>query len=160
MNKLLFPVLIIVLGLFLYSPVFSLEEISFPDVTYVITEKGEWILKSVYESKLKAQALLELKKENQLSGYATYYGTTSKFQGRKTASGEIFDRNLMTAAMNGIKFGTKVKVTNLANNKSIIVKINDRMGSVKNKIDLSSGAFKKIANLSTGRIKVSIEIIK
>ena len=160
MSKILFSVLIIIFSLFLYFPVFSLEEISFPDVTYVVTEKGEWILKSVYESKLKAQTLLELKKENEISGYATYYGTTSKFQGRKTASGEKFDRALMTAAMNNIKFGTKVKVTNLANNKSIVVKINDRMGSVKNKIDLSSGAFKKIANLSTGRIKVNIEVLK
>jgi len=140
--------LIVAFGLFLYSPVFSLEEVSFPDATYVITEKGEWVLKS------------ELKKGTELSGYATYYGSTSKFQGKKTASGEKFDRNLMTAAMNGIKFGTKVKITNLANNKFIIVKINDRMGSTKNKIDLSSGAFKKIANLSTGRIKVNIEIIK
>jgi len=152
--------LIVTFGLFLYSPVFSLEEASFPDATYVITEKGEWVLKSVYELDLKAKALSELKKENKFSGYATYYGSTSKFQGKKTASGEKFDRNLMTAAMNGIKFGTKVKVTNLANNKFIIVKVNDRMGNIKNKIDLSSGAFKKIANLSTGRIKVNIEILK
>ena len=84
MNKALFPLLIVVFGLFLYSPVFSLEEISFPDATYIITEKGEWILKSELENKNKL-----------LSGYATYYGSTSKFQGRKTASGEKFDRNLM-----------------------------------------------------------------
>ncbi len=144
--------------MFFYSQAFALEEISFPDAIYVFVD-GTYIKKDIYEASLKTKTLLENKNKT-INGYATYYGTTRKFQGKKTASGERFNRNLMTAAMNGIKFGTKVKVTNLTNNKYIIVKINDRMGSVKNKIDLSSGAFKKIANLSTGRIKVKIEILK
>ena len=62
--------------------------------------------------------------------------------------------------MNGIKLGTYVKVTNTKNNKFVIVKINDRMGSKKNIIDLSVSGFKKIANLSTGRIKVKVEILE
>ena len=92
------------------------------------------------------------------NGYGTYYGSTDLFQGRKTASGEIFDRNLMTCAMNGIKLGTYLRVTNLANNKSIVVKANDRMGTAHgNIIDLSMKAFEKIAELRTGRIFVKIE---
>lgn len=92
------------------------------------------------------------------NGYGTYYGSTGKFDGKLTASGEIFDRNLMTCAMNGIKFGTKLKVTNLANSKFVIVKVNDRMGTYHgNSIDLSVKAFEKIAKLSTGKIWVKIE---
>ena len=92
------------------------------------------------------------------NGYGTYYGSSNLFQGRKTASGEIFDRNLMTCAMNNIKLGTYLRVTNLANNKSIVVKANDRMGtSHGNSIDLSMKAFEKIAELRTGKIWVKIE---
>ena len=91
-------------------------------------------------------------------GYGTFYGTTDIFHGKQTASGEIFDRNLMTCAMNGIKFGTNLKVTNIANNQYIIVKVNDRMGTYHgNSIDLSVKAFEKIAKLSTGKIWVKIE---
>lgn len=149
-----------ILSLIFTSNAFALEEIVFPDGVYVQDSDGGYIKKSEYEKKLKAQKDKIEKEKNTKTGYATYYGTTKKFQGKKTASGEIFNRVLMTAAMNGIAFGTKVKVTNLSNNKSIIVKVNDRMGSTKNIIDLSSGAFSKIASLSTGRVKVSVEIIK
>jgi len=161
-NKILFPLLIIVC-LFSYSYSFALEEISFPDATYVITENGKCIEKDVYNANLKLESEKKKEESNDTkikSGYATFYGSTGKFEGRKTASGEKFYKKLMTAAMNNVKFGTKVKVTNLKNNKSVIVKINDRMGSQKNIIDLSSGAFKKISNLSAGRIKVNVEVIE
>lgn len=162
MNKILFP-LIIISCLFSCSYVFALEEVSFPDAVYVITDNGKCIEKSIYEANLKLEN--EKKKEENSnvkikSGYATFYGSTGKFEGKKTASGEKFYKKLMTAAMNNIKLGTKVRVTNLENNKSVIVKINDRMGSQKNIIDLSSGAFKKISNLSVGRIKVNVEVIE
>lgn len=165
----------IILGLSLFSNnVFALEEINFPDATYII-DNGKLIEKSEYYKGLEEQKKKE-EKENSIfkqyipigsklnediclvEGYSTYYA--NKFHGRKTASGEVYNKNLMTAAMNGIKLGTKVKVTNLTNNKSIIVKVNDRIGSKKNVIDLSPAAFKKIANLSTGRVKVNIEILK
>lgn len=91
-------------------------------------------------------------------GYGTFYGTTNVFQGKQTASGEIFDRDLMTCAMNGIDFGTYLKVTNLLNNKYVIVKVNDRMATYHgNSVDLSVKAFDKIASLSTGKIWVKIE---
>lgn len=131
---------------------YIIEEISFPDITYIVLDNGEWIEKNEYEKKIK---------KNIVNGYATYYGdpSSNKFHGKQTASGEIFDRNLMTAAMNNIKLGTVVKVTNKANNNSVIVKINDRMGATKSVIDLSYGAFKKIADIKTGRILVDIEIL-
>lgn len=91
-------------------------------------------------------------------GYGTYYGTTDVFHGKTTASGETFDRNLMTCAMNGVKFGTYLKVTNIMNNQYVIVKVNDRMGTYHgNTIDLSVKAFEKISKLSVGRLWVKIE---
>lgn len=90
------------------------------------------------------------------ANYATYYG--DKFHGRKTANGERFDQNAITCASNRHKFGTRLKVTNTANGKSVVCRVNDRGGFAKHgvSIDLSKGAFKKIAPLSDGKIKVTI----
>lgn len=90
------------------------------------------------------------------ANYASYYG--DKFHGRKTANGERFDQNAMTCASNRHKFGTRLKVTNKANGKSVICRVNDRGGFGKygTTLDLSKGAFKKIAPLSDGKIKVTI----
>lgn len=135
--------------------------ISFGDKIFIKNGYGQWIDPSVIVAVPK-DPIIEKKiiKSSTVEGYSTYYGSTKKFQGRKTASGEIFDRNKLTAASNIFKLGSYVKVTNPTNNKSVVVKINDRMGSKKNIIDLSVAGFKKIANLSTGRIKVRIELIK
>ena len=93
------------------------------------------------------------------SGKASYYAT--KFQSKKTASGELYDRAKKTAAHNKLPFGTKVKVTNTKNSKSVIVKINDRGPHVKGRIiDLSGSAFSSIANFDDGVIEVKIEVIK
>ena len=81
-----------------------------------------------------------------------------------TASGEYFDENALTAAMWKVPFGTKVKITNLRNGKSVIVRINDR-GPAKRlvrqgrMIDLSKGAFMKLASLKKGIIEVKVEIL-
>lgn len=91
-------------------------------------------------------------------GKVSYYG--KKFHGKKTASGEIFDMNKMTcAAIKEYPLGSKLKVTNIRNNKSVIVRVNDRGAFRKygRTLDLSRGAFDKIANLDRGVIKVSIE---
>jgi rare lipoprotein A len=91
---------------------------------------------------------------------ACYYA--DKFNGRKTASGEKFSNSKLTAAHKKLPFGTKAKVTNLANGKSVVVTINDRgpFGSGLD-IDLSKKAFMQITdNKSHGRLKVSIEIAK
>ncbi len=86
---------------------------------------------------------------------ATFYGGI--FHGRLTASGEKFDKNKFTCASNYYKIGTMLEVTNIANGKSVVVKVNDRGGFKGMKLDLSEGAFKRIANLKQGVLKVKVE---
>lgn len=90
-------------------------------------------------------------------GTASWYGPG--FHGRITANGEIYNQNEMTAAHKKLPFGTKVKVTNLDNDKSIYVRINDRGPYIgKRIIDLSKRAAHELAFLKTGITKVSVEI--
>ncbi len=97
--------------------------------------------------------------EYRLTGYASWYGP--KFNGRRTASGEIFDMNKMTAAHNTLPFGTIVRVTNIRNGKSVVVKINDRGPFKKNRvIDLSYKAAKKLGMIKMGTAPVKITILK
>ena len=91
-------------------------------------------------------------------GKASYYA--DKFNGRKTASGEIYDHSKKTAAHLTLAFGTKVRVTNLANNKSVVVKINGRGPFVKGRIiDLSKSAAKQLNFLDKGVTEVKVEIL-
>ncbi len=92
-------------------------------------------------------------------GGATWYG--GLFEGSGTASGDIYDSDQLTAAHKTLPFGTIVKTTNLSNGLSVMVKINDR-GPYRDGyiIDLSSSAFEKIANLSTGVLNVRVEVLK
>ena len=93
------------------------------------------------------------------SGKASFYAM--KYQFRKTASGERFNQYSNTAAHRKLPFGTKVKVTNVKNGKSVVVKINDRGPFVKGRIiDLSRSAFNSIGNTDSGVINVKIEVIK
>lgn len=91
---------------------------------------------------------------------ASYYH--DKFNGRTTASGEKFSNSKLTGAHRTLPFGTKVKVTNLANDKSVVVEINDRGPFKKSReIDLSKKAFMEITdNKNHGTLKVRIEVIK
>ena len=92
------------------------------------------------------------------TGMASFYG--NEFQSRKTSNGEIFDQAKHTAAHRTLAFGTRLKVTNTQNGKSVVVRVNDRGPFAKGRIlDLSSSAFKTIASLNTGVIPVRIEII-
>jgi len=89
-------------------------------------------------------------------GLASWYG--GKFQGRQTASGEIFDTNELTAAHKTLAFGTVVKVTNLENGKSTVVRINDRGPFIPGRIiDLSRAAAVAIGAAGNGVAKVRIE---
>jgi rare lipoprotein A len=88
---------------------------------------------------------------------ATWYGKA--FHGNTTTSGKIFDMNAMTCANNIFPFGTKLKVTNVENKKSVIVEVTDRGDMPNHVIDLSQGAFSKIASLKQGRIKIKIHPI-
>lgn len=93
------------------------------------------------------------------SGKASYYAM--KYQFRTTASGEAYNHFSSTAAHRTLPFGTKVRVTNIANNKSVVVKINDRGPFIDGRIiDLSRSAFDEIADLDLGVIKVTTEVIR
>ncbi len=92
------------------------------------------------------------------TGYASYYA--DRYHGKKTASGELYRNNLNSAAHMELPFGSMVRVTNLANGKSVVVKVNDR-GAFKSGriIDLSKSAFGSIANIRDGLIKVKVEVL-
>jgi rare lipoprotein A len=93
------------------------------------------------------------------TGMASYYA--KKFHHRKTASGERFDNNAMTAAHRTLPFGSKVVVENLSNGRSVTVRINDRGPFVKGRIiDLSRAAFSQVADLNKGVVKVQIRVVQ
>ncbi len=92
-------------------------------------------------------------------GKASYYG--SEFDGRSTANGETFSNGEYTAAHKSLPFGSMVKVTNLANNQSVIVRINDRGPYVSGRlIDLSRKAAEELDMIRAGVIDVKIELLK
>lgn len=96
----------------------------------------------------------------QTNGVASYYA--DKYHGRKTTSGEIYNKEGFTcAADKKYKFGTMLKVTNITNQKSVIVKVTDRgTAIIGNRIDLSKAAFHAIANLNKGIQKILIEVLE
>ena len=96
--------------------------------------------------------------QGQQVGEASWYG--KRYHGRTTASGEPFDMNAMTAAHKKLPFGTKVRVTNLANGRAVQVVINDRGPFIPGRIiDLSRGAAAKIGMIDSGVAKVRVEIL-
>ena len=92
-------------------------------------------------------------------GVSSWYGPN--FHGKLTANGEVFDQYGVTAAHKTLPLGTVVRVTNLDNNKSVILRINDRGPYVDGRIlDCSYGAAKKLGFMSMGTANVKIEIIE
>ena len=92
------------------------------------------------------------------TGMASWYGR--QFHGRKTASGETFDMNALTAAHRSLPLNCFIRVTNKANGKSVVVKVNDRGPFHDNRVlDLSYGAAKQLGITNAGTAKVSIERI-
>jgi rare lipoprotein A len=98
-------------------------------------------------------------KAQTLTGTASFYA--NKFNGRKTATGAIFSNNGLTCACNKLKLGTKVKVTNLRNGKSIILTVNDRLAANNNRVvDVTERAAKELGYYNAGLTKVSVEVIQ
>ncbi len=96
---------------------------------------------------------------NAEEGIAAYYSDV--FQGKKTASGELYDRDKLTAAHKTLPYGTKVKVIHLKNDKSVIVTITDRGPFTKKRIiDLSYAAAQEIDLIKVGISKVRLEILE
>jgi rare lipoprotein A len=90
------------------------------------------------------------------TGVASYYA--DKYHGRTTASGERFDMNDLTAAHRTLAFGTRVRVTNRANGRSVVVRINDRGPFVKGRvIDLSLAAARKLDMVDAGLAEVELQ---
>lgn len=91
-------------------------------------------------------------------GVASWYG--SRFHGRLTASGEIFDMHAMTAAHRTLPFGTQVQVTVLNTGKSIILTINDRGPFIKGRvIDISRAAAKRLGMIGAGIARVRVRVL-
>jgi rare lipoprotein A len=92
------------------------------------------------------------------TGTASWYG--SWFQGERTSNGEIYDKNEMTAAHRTMAFGTMLEVVNLDNEKSCVVRVNDRGPFVKDRIiDLSEAAARKLGFLGAGTAKVGLRLL-
>lgn len=93
-----------------------------------------------------------------MCGVSSWYGPG--FNGKRTASGEVFNKNNLTAAHRTLKFGTRVKVTNPKNGRYVIVKINDRGPFTKGRmLDLSEKAAKIIGIKQRGAGKVCLKIL-
>ena len=92
------------------------------------------------------------------SGRVSWYGPG--FHGRRTANGEIFDTNELTMAHRSLAFGSRVRVTNLDNGRSIVVRVNDRGPYVRGRIaDLSHAAASQLGFVEDGIIQARIELI-
>jgi rare lipoprotein A len=107
--------------------------------------------KDVYEP-IKANGKTKLK------GTASFY--SNKFDGRKTANGEIFSQKKMTCACNVLPLGTWIKVTNTKNNKSVIVKVNDRLHPRMSRIvDLTRAAAMQLGFIDAGLANVTVQVL-
>lgn len=93
-----------------------------------------------------------------LYGQASYYH--QKFHGRKTASGHVFNQQKLTAACNVLPIGTRVRVTNLRNKKSVVVTVNDRLNKkTKRLIDLTYRAANTLGFIKRGLTRVKVEVL-
>lgn len=128
------------------------------------------VLSTIFSGRLHAQKKTHYVQQNSAKevvykkpvikyGIASFYAT--KFNGRQTANGEIYSSAKYTAACNVLPLGTWIKVTNIRNDKSVIVKVNDRMNS-KNKrlVDLSKIAAHDLAFSGRGLTKVKVEVLE
>lgn len=91
----------------------------------------------------------------QATGKASYYA--NKFHGRKTASGEIYYKEKLTAAHRSLPFGTRLRVTNLSNGREVVVRVNDRGPYIKGRIiDVSYAAARKLGMTGQGVVRVRV----
>jgi rare lipoprotein A len=91
-------------------------------------------------------------------GIASYYA--NRFQGKKTASGELFDQNKMTCAHNALPMGTWLRVTNLRNNRTVVVRVNDRLNYRNHRlVDLSRSAASHLGYVKRGLARVKVTVL-
>lgn len=119
-----------------------------------------YVMKTVFPVWVLSLLLISCSRKSHIgrgteTGIASYY--SENYNGRKTANGEIFHSSALTAAHKKLPFGTKVKVTNLSNGKTVKVRINDRGPFVQGRIiDLTKKAAKKLDMVNAGITKVTI----
>lgn len=111
------------------------------------------------ETAIKVSDSPEKNADKKIYGLASYYA--QKFDGRKTANGEIFSHKQLTAACNVLPLGTWIQVTNMKNGKIIIVRTNDRLHpKTRRIIDLTYTGASKLGFVKNGLTRVKIEILK
>jgi rare lipoprotein A len=92
------------------------------------------------------------------TGSASYYG--NEFAGRRTANGEVFSQKGLTAAHRTAAFGTRIRVTNMANGRDVVVRVNDRGPWTKGRIiDVSHAAASKIGMIQSGTARVKLSLV-
>jgi len=110
------------------------------------------------QQKDKPAKVKPVKSKRILYGLASFY--SNSFHGKKTANGEIFNQKKFTCACNVLPLGTWIKVTNLRNGRTVLVKTNDRLHPrMKRIIDLSRAAAVKLGYVSSGLTRVKVEVI-
>lgn len=134
-----------------------------PSPSPVLLGKGKAGLKTpVADTARVAQAPAETSDAEDAvvgSGEASYYG--DEFAGRPTASGELFEPTRLTAAHRSLPLGSRVRVTNMQTDESVIVRVNDRGPFAKNRvIDVSRGAAREIGMLQSGTARVRLELVR
>jgi rare lipoprotein A len=118
----------------------------------------------VFSTSVSAQDSSKLSNSKKVKKTAIQYGIASfysnSFQGKKTSSGEIFSQKKLTAAHNTLPLGTYIRVTNLKNGKTVVVKVNDRLHH-RNKrlVDLSYAAAQKLGYVKSGLTRVKVEVL-
>lgn len=131
-------------------------------ITHIVCVLG--IILFAGEFSVKAQQPSQTQKAKPKKATRVFYGQASfysnKFNGRRTANGETFDQKKMTCACNVLPLGTWIKVTNLKNGRSAIVKVNDRIHpKMKRIVDLSRAAAQKLGYISNGLTRVKVELV-
>ena len=132
-----------------------------PQTTEIISREEDGIIyldtEEEQPSKSSASETIQVVKVEY--GKASYYA--DKFQGRPTASGELYDRDKLTAAHKTLPFGTFCRVTNTANKNIVTVRINDRGPFTRGRIiDLSYQAMRLLDGIRAGEIDVMVEVLK
>ncbi|HEX8215402.1 MAG TPA: septal ring lytic transglycosylase RlpA family protein [Allosphingosinicella sp.] len=139
-----------------------MEAAAEPVVTAPVIDEEAAPVKKLEQNKVLEQPVPAKRLEESTvlgEGMASFYGT--ELAGNRTASGERFNPNAMTAAHRTLPMGTKLRVTNKANGKSVIVRINDRGPFAKGRIiDVSRGAAEKISMIRSGTARVLLQRLR
>ncbi|TPQ29608.1 septal ring lytic transglycosylase RlpA family protein [Methylomonas sp. EFPC3] len=124
-------------------------------IAFLTLSTGLASVSSVSYAKTEKHGLLSIEQ----SGIASYY--SDKLHGQRTANGEVYDKNAMTAAHASLPFGSVVRVVNLSNNRSVQLRINSRASrSNKRLLDVSKQAARELGFVEAGLAKVKLEVVR